>query len=63
MGVREKPTIRVSGGKRFFRRNSNNAGISLRLVKSPEAPKITIVYAISQNYTRRSKSHYRVETG
>src|SRR5688572_26453620 len=42
-GVREKPITRVGSGRRFLRYRLKSAGISLRLVRSPEAPKITIV--------------------
>ena len=41
--VREKPTIRVSFGSRFLRNSWYSAGISLRCVRSPEAPKMTKV--------------------
>ena len=42
-GVREKPMIRVASGSRFLRCSSYRAGTSLRLVRSPEAPKMMIV--------------------
>jgi hypothetical protein len=42
-GCTEIPTIRVPVGKRLRRKRLYKAGISFRLVKSPEAPKITIV--------------------
>lgn len=45
-GVRENPTTRVCSGSRFLRYNSYNAGISLRLVRSPDAPKMTIVWGM-----------------
>ena len=41
--VRENPTIRVPSGSRPLRKSWYKAGTSLRLVKSPEAPKITKV--------------------
>ena len=39
--------MQVFSGSRFLRNNSYSAGISFRLVRSPEAPKMTIVWAIS----------------
>jgi hypothetical protein len=47
MGVREKPTIRIGSGKRFLRNKLYKAGINLRLVKSPDAPKIVKEYILS----------------
>src|SRR5689334_14731460 len=40
------PTIRVPLGRRPFANREYKAGISLRLVRSPDAPKITRVFAI-----------------
>ena len=42
-GSGERPTMRVAFGRRPLRYSSYSAGTSLRLVKSPEAPKMTIV--------------------
>src|SRR5690606_7328548 len=41
--VRELPTMLYSPGTRPFRRRLYSAGTSFRHVRSPEAPKITIV--------------------
>src|SRR5437868_7140345 len=49
MGERATPTIFVSSGRRFLQNSRKRAGTSFRDVRSPDAPKITMV---SEGMTR-----------